>query len=429
VNDPVSFLERKQEPVDPKPLSARLIKEVDEPEPSSLLPISARIIVNERDQTHIGNPEESADKGLLSRCWSAFKSFTELVFGALSLIVGLAALAVIPILQFLSLGYFFEATRRVARSGRLRDGFIGLRKAARMGCAVIALWLIIAPLRFLSSLYVSAQVIDPQSRMVTVIGVFLAIFTVLAAAHMALALAHGGRLRDFLWPVGNILHFYGRWKNGGVYSKLRDEFWDFFVSLRLPYYFWLGLRGFIGSLIWLLIPISMLAASSKAPIIGVFGALLLIWVVMVLPFLQANFAVENKFRAHFALRTVREKFRHAPFAFAIALTAALLFPLPLYLLKVELVAGEAGWLPSLFFITFMFPARLVTGWAYGRSMRREQRSHFFWRFVTKPGLLPIAAFYTLMVFLSQYTSWEGIGSLYGQHAFLLPVPFFEFGNY
>jgi hypothetical protein len=38
-------------------------------------------------------------------------------------------------------------------------------------------------------------------------------------------------------------------------------------------------------------------------------------------------------------------------------------------------------------------------------------------------MLPTAAFYALFVFLSQYTAWYGIGSLYEQHAFLLPVPF------
>ena len=36
-----------------------------------------------------------------------------------------------------------------------------------------------------------------------------------------------------------------------------------------------------------------------------------------------------------------------------------------------------------------------------------------------------AVFYTLVVFFAQYTSWGGASSLYEQHAFLLPVPFFN----
>ena len=42
-----------------------------------------------------------------------------------TLIVALAVLAVLPIMQFLSLGYLLEAGGRVARTGRLREGFIG----------------------------------------------------------------------------------------------------------------------------------------------------------------------------------------------------------------------------------------------------------------------------------------------------------------
>ena len=38
-------------------------------------------------------------------------------------------------------------------------------------------------------------------------------------------------------------------------------------------------------------------------------------------------------------------------------------------------------------------------------------------------MLPVAAFYVLIVFFSQFTAWRGVWSLYEQHAFLLPVPF------
>ena len=38
-------------------------------------------------------------------------------------------------------------------------------------------------------------------------------------------------------------------------------------------------------------------------------------------------------------------------------------------------------------------------------------------------MVPTAAVYVLIVFFSQYAAWNGIWSLYEQHAFLLPVPF------
>ena len=45
---------------------------------------------------------------------------------------------------------------------------------------------------------------------------------------------------------------------GGLYREARDRFWTALVNLRLPYYFWLGLRGFFGAFLWLAIPLMLL---------------------------------------------------------------------------------------------------------------------------------------------------------------------------
>ena len=97
--------------------------------------------------------------------------------------------------------------------------------------------------------------------------------------------------------------------------------------------------------------------------------------------------------------------------------------MPLYLLKIEIIPREAAWLPSLVFIVFIFPARLLTGWALGRAGRRLTPRHWFFRWTGRLPLLPAVAFYVLIVFFSQYTSWNGVWSLYEQHAFLVPAPF------
>jgi hypothetical protein len=103
----------------------------------------------------------------------------------------------------------------------------------------------------------------------------------------------------------------------------------------------------------------------------------------------------------------------------------LLFALPLYLFKIEIVPSEAAWLPGLIFIAFIYPARLLTGWAMGRAERRHgEPRHWFFRWTGRLPLLPVAGFYVLIVFFTQYTSWNGIWSLYEQHAFMVPVPFF-----
>src|SRR6266446_4875043 len=76
-------------------------------------------------------------------------SVLEWLCGAMTLIVTLAVLSVIPILNFLSLGYLLEASGRVARTKRLRDGFVGVRKAAIFGRIVVGAWLVLWPARFI----------------------------------------------------------------------------------------------------------------------------------------------------------------------------------------------------------------------------------------------------------------------------------------
>ena len=93
--------------------------------------------------------------------------------------------------------------------------------------------------------------------------------------------------------------------------------------------------------------------------------------LLYLPFLQMRLAAdEPAVGPPSRLRAVRADFGRAPWAFAFAFVVTLLFALPLYLLKIEMVPREAAWLPSLVFIAFIFPARLLTGWALGRAARR-----------------------------------------------------------
>ena len=91
-------------------------------------------------------------------------------------------------------------------------------------------------------------------------------------------------------------------------------------------------------------------------------------------------------------------------------------------MKIEFPPKEIAWLPSLFFVAFIFPARILTGWAMGRALERESPRHFIFRWMARFGIVPVAAFYALMVYLTQYLSWHGALSLIEQHAFLVPSP-------
>jgi hypothetical protein len=348
-------------------------------------------------------------------------SGAEWLFGAASLVLALAFLATYPVLQMLSLGYLLEASGRIARTGRLRDGFVGVRKAARVGGMFFGVWLMLLPLRFASLMAASARLIEPNSRADRGWSTALVVLSALMTVHIVGACWRGGKLRHFFWPAP--IRLLKQLRQRGAYARARDAVYDFVVGLRLPYYFWLGVRGFIGGLIWLFAPVSLLAAGQKAPLLGFVGGVALLVVLFYLPFVQTRFAAENRFRAMFEIRPVRTWFRRAPVAFLIALGVTLLFAVPLYLLKIEIIPREAAWLPSLVFVIFIYPTRLLTGWACGYAGRRTRNRNWFLRQFARLGMLPVAALYVLIIFFTQFTSWHGVASLYEQHAFLVPVPF------
>jgi hypothetical protein len=351
--------------------------------------------------------------------WVGTSTFVWL-FGVVCLMGGLAFLAALPVLQFLSLGYLLEAGGRVARTGRIRDGFIGVYRGALLGGIVLGGWLLLWPARLVAGLAQSADIIDPGGSIANGwrIGLFVAIgltglvFFLIGGSALLLVAAYRRRTRP----------------GGGYYAEARDAVWELVLSLRLPYYFWLGFRGFVGAMAWLVVPISLIALgrlhSPAAPLIGFFGAFLLAIVLLYLPILQMRLAQTNRLTAVFNVLAARAAYQRAPWASTFAIIITLLFALPLYLLKIEIVPREAEWLPSLVFITFIFPARLLTGWALGRANRRPTPRHWFFRWTGRLPLLPATAIYVLIVFFTQYTSWNGIWSLYEQHAFLVPVPFF-----
>jgi len=353
-------------------------------------------------------------------------SAADWVFGAVTLIVGLAVLATIPVLQLLSLGYLLEVSGRVARSGRLREGFVGVRHAARLGSIAVGTTILLLPLWLATSLRFDARLISPDSRAARGWGLAVAVLSVVVLLQVASACLRGGRVWQFFIPRPiQTLRIVLR---AGAYARARDSVWDFVVDLRLPYYFWLGLRGFIGAAAWLLVPVSMLAVASRlrpgagVPV-GFLGGALLALVLVHLPFLQARFAAENRLGAMFEPRVLRRQFARAPLAFWLALVATLASAIPLYLLKIEIVPREAAWLPSLLFVVSIFPARLATGWALARAAKRATSRHWVWRWTSRLAMLPVVAFYTVVVYFTQYLSWYGVWSLYEQHAFLVPAPF------
>ncbi len=381
------------------------------------------------------------------RIWLAVGSLAEWVFGMVSLLAGLAVVSSIPILQFASLGYLLEASGRVARSGRIRDGFMGIRSAARIGGLIGGAYLVYLPLVLINETWYSAYVIDPTSQITQGWRMAQLIATGICVAHVIVAWSCGGRLRDYSWPLFAPVAIPWNWfrgrgfavsipplrllfeiRSGGFLSQRRDAVWDFVVGLRLPHLFWLGLRGFAGAVAWLFLPISLLVIASFMPagvavLLSLTGAAILTIVLLYLPFLQAHFAAEGEMVAMFDVGAVRKQFRKAPIAFWFSLLITLLFALPLYLLKIELTPSETLWIPSLVFVAFMFPARILAGWVLALASRRDAPRHFIFRLFSRFAQVPIVAAYVGIVYLTQYLSWYGVYSLFEQHVVLTPAPF------
>lgn len=361
-------------------------------------------------------------RGRFRRVMGSIGSAGEWLFGVTTLWVGLAVLASVPVGQFLALGYLLEASGRVARSGRFRDGFIGVRTAAKFGGVVVAGFLLWLPLYGMSLLAESARIIDPHGRIARQWELGLSALAILFALHVISALVRGARFRDFLRPF-NVVWLLRRTIRGGLYAEARDRLWRTVAALRLPYYFWLGVRGFLGAFLWLIVPLLLLAQGHRSPALGVLGGVLLFAVVLYVPFLQTRFARDDRLRAFRDIRSVRVAFRAAPLAFALALGVHLLFAMPLYLLKIEVIPRDLVFLEGLVFLLFIFPARLLDGWAFARGASRAVPRHRIVRWLGWAVMAPVVAAYVLVVFTSPHLGWHGLASLYEQHAFLLPVPF------
>jgi hypothetical protein len=399
-------------------------------------------------------------------------------FGFASLLIGLAVIAVIPVVQILSLGYFLEVCGRIGRTGRVREGFIGIRKAARVGSLVAGTWIMLLPIRYVSAVWYAAYLIDPSSPNTRILRVVQLVLTVLIISHIVAAWYCGGRFRHFFWPVVapfSVMIWVMRYiaatpylrkilnetagaisprfvedfcnvkpitdwflpailikglVTGRLFSKACDGLWDFVSSLRIKYYFWLGFRGLLGSIAWLIVPASLLMGATTltngpAVLCGLFGVLSMSVVIIYLPFAQAHFAAEGKWSALFNISAIRHAFVRAPLRYWFSLLILLAFAIPLFLFQIEKTYEELEWMESLFFIALMLPARFLVGWAYARGRHREQKSIWPLTWATRFAQIPIVLTFVFFLFVSRYISMNGVWSIYEQPAFLIPAPFTE----
>ncbi|MGB7329584.1 MAG: DUF4013 domain-containing protein [Rubripirellula sp.] len=347
-----------------------------------------------------------------------------------SLILLLALLTAIPIVQLIAFGYLLSVSGELASGAKFRDSLPKLRQAGQIGMTLAAVFIAALPTQLLTHWESVASLINPGSNQAAALRVGAITAALLATGYLLWAWVRGGRLGHYLWPQPK--RFFREAWRPSTWTSMPDRLWDFTASLELPRYFWLGLRGAAGTLVWLIPAMIIIAAfrdgeTGLAGLVGFVSLIMLGVALMYLPMLQANFAAENRIRALFEVRRIRRDFRRAPWAWLGAMVCGLvILPIPLYLLKIEATPREVVWLPCLVFVAFILPARIAEGLALRRARSRPEptgrwarASQWTARFL----LIPVVAVYLVFVYVSQYTSWDGLQTWVQQHAVLIPVPF------
>ena len=387
------------------------------------------------------NLETDSTQSLVRRSWTrrivgAIVWTTTALFDASAWVVIIAVLAAAPVLQLLAYGYLLRCGGWVAAGGRVRDSIVHVRAAGRMGLAAAALFFAAMPSRLFAHYEAVSQIIEPGSARSTVMRILAITCASAALLYLLWAWSRGGRLWHYAWPEPG--RFFTQVWRPSFWMAAVDRLGEFVSDTRPIATFWLGLRAAAGTLVWLIPAMVIVAAlrNGRTGVEGLIGTLALFslgLVLLYLPMLQICFAATGRLRDLFNVRQIRTHFRAAPLAWTVAmLFGLLLLPLPLYLLRIEATPRDVVWAPCLLFAALMLPARVVEGWALRRAKRRLDDGgvpsgwgHRLLRWVCRGLNVTIVATYLLVVFVSQYTSWDGLATWIAQHAVLLPVPFFE----
>lgn len=349
--------------------------------------------------------------------------------GSISIALLMAVVAAIPLVNFYVLGFLLDVQGRVARTGRVRSAFWMWGIAPRLGAIAFATWIFLVPVRIAASIASDAALVDPNGGRAQFLAMLTTVLAVGLGGHVLFALARGGKLTNFFRPIKNFRYVVSNLFSGEYWRDAGDRLAHSIEWLEFHRLWMLGLKGVIVGLGWLALPTALYVSAKKpegpAVLVTIIGMIMLTLVNCWLPLLQANLAAEGTIRSGFALRTIRCQWAAAPLAWALAIVGLYVLTLPLHLFRVVLPPQDAAWLVTLVFVVTIFPTRIWLGYAAYRSrkrMREERGSRWWYRWPLKLVLLGLVAFYTFLLFFTQFIGTHGRGVLFEQHAFLVPWP-------
>jgi Protein of unknown function (DUF4013) len=338
----------------------------------------------------------------------------------------LAVVAAIPIVQLAALGYLLQGAGNLANRKPWKSAFPGLRLAGKLGTFLALASLTWIPVYLLTDLAYTAQLLQPNSQ--TAIGWRIGAFLIAAAwvTHVGWAAMRGGRWWHFLWPAPFKLIARIWWPS--TWSTAADNLYELFAQLHFTQLWWLGARASLGAILWTCVPVSQMIIGERAHefklagLVGLIGAVLMIAVMMYLPLLQVRMAATNRFMEIFNVRAIRQDFLKAPWFCALAIFLVCGLSIPLYLLRIEATPSQLVWAPSLVFVLFMWPAKLVTGAALGYAKKRTELRHWTVRWSAWIVVLASVLAYLGALYIAQFVASQGAYVMYFQHAVLFPPP-------
>lgn len=423
---------------------------------------------------------ESRFENALFRLGRWIVAATRWLGGVLGIGFILAWLATVPIIQFVTLGFFVEVAARIIRTGKLRHGFVGVSQGWSLFKVMLGVGITWLPLLAVSRMRYDAWLIDPAGAAANGWRTAEYIVLGLTILHWIGVGLTGGRLRHFIWPllvpwylatgllkrvlrwswcrwalertVGSwfprtLAAYYQsrRWsdwfvpavlwrhvKQGTLLTAASDRFWTWVGSVRPWYYGGRGIAAFGGLFIWFVGPtLWLLIATRSANTAGeviffLLGLLHLFLSLQYFPLVHCLYCETGRWRSYWQWRVAARRFGCSPFRFCLAATLTAILTFPLWLTRIAMIPYDLWWLLALIYVLLLWPTWMVWGWAWHQAAKRaaqDRKTSWFWRWSWTPVFWALIIVQLFVTTLSIYTSWDGVFNILLHPTFNLPTPF------
>src|SRR6056297_58354 len=231
------------------------------PPPVSPAAASGGQLIRSRDETsaHV-DPVTGPSRGRLGRGVRSVRRAFHGLFCWVSLVALLSALAAVPGLQLVTRGYLLHVAGSIASGSTVKESLPGIRQAGTVGLAAVALFVASLPSKLLVDWATVAPLVNPETTVAVALRIAAVITAAVTLAYLLWAWIRGGRLLHYLWPQPIRLARQA-WRPS-TWSDAADRLWEFTASFEVPRMLSLGVRGAIGTLVWL-IPAMLIIAANR----------------------------------------------------------------------------------------------------------------------------------------------------------------------